>query len=183
MKEKMICSSCGRELAEESAVRGTDATGIAFNENGKMIIFKDPKSAYKLNLKHSDNVTAVIGHTSHSTQGSEKKNCNNHPFSGRCKNARFALANNGVLINDKELRKQYHLPKSKIETDSYIAVQLLEHKKTIDSNSIKFMDEAVEGNRKDYLNSIERLMKSGHFYRKPLLKQRYKRPCGASGCG
>ena len=33
-------------LAEQSAVRGTDATGIAFNEGGKMRIFKDGKSAY-----------------------------------------------------------------------------------------------------------------------------------------
>ncbi|MCI8404741.1 MAG: hypothetical protein HFE49_07540 [Clostridia bacterium] len=132
-------------LAEEAAVRGTDATGIAFNDKGRLSILKESKPAYRLNFKHSDNISAIIGHTRHSTQGSEKRNYNNHPFSGRCQNTRFALAHNGVLINDKDLRKQYRLPKSKIETDSYIAVQLLENKKRLNAESIKFMAEAVEG--------------------------------------
>lgn len=132
-------------LAEEAAVRGTDATGIAFNDKGRLSILKESKPAYRLNFKHSDNISAIIGHTRHSTQGSEKKNYNNHPFSGRCHNARFALTHNGVLMNDKDLRKQYRLPKSKIETDSYIAVQLLEYKKSLNAESIKFMAEAVEG--------------------------------------
>lgn len=132
-------------LAEESAVRGTDATGIAFNLKGKLNTLKESKPAYSLNLKHPDNITSVIGHTRHSTQGSEKKNYNNHPFAGRCKNAKFALAHNGVLTNDRELKKQYRLPKSKIETDSYIAVQLIEYKKRLNCESIKFMAEAVEG--------------------------------------
>ncbi|MGN0150275.1 MAG: class II glutamine amidotransferase [Clostridia bacterium] len=144
-REIKYLSNITNALAEEAAVRGTDATGIAFNENGRLNILKDSKSAYILNFKHSDNIHAVIGHTRHSTQGSEKKNYNNHSFSGRCRNARFALAHNGVLINDKDLRKQYRLPKSKIETDSYIAVQLLEYKKKLNADSIKFMAEAVEG--------------------------------------
>lgn len=132
-------------LAEEAAVRGTDATGIAFNYKGQLSILKESKSAYRLNFKHSDSISAVIGHTRHSTQGSEKKNYNNHPFSGKCKNTHFALAHNGVLMNDKDLRIQYRLPKSKIETDSYIAVQLIEHEKKLNLESIKFMAEAVEG--------------------------------------
>ncbi len=132
-------------LAEESAIRGTDATGIAFCDDGRVNILKESKSAYRLNFKHSDGIKALIGHTRHSTQGSEKKNFNNHPFSGKCRNAHFALAHNGVLTNDKELRKKYKLPKSKIETDSYIAVQLIEQKKTLDSESIKYMAETVEG--------------------------------------
>lgn len=132
-------------LAEEAAVRGTDATGIAFNSGEKLTILKESKPAYRLNFKHSDNISAVIGHTRHSTQGSEKKNYNNHPFSGRCKNTKFALAHNGVLTNDNELKKQYRLTKSRIETDSYIAVQLIEYKKQLNAESIKFMAEAVEG--------------------------------------
>ncbi len=132
-------------LAEESAIRGTDATGIAFCDNGRVNISKESKSAYRLDFKHSDGIKALIGHTRHSTQGSEKKNFNNHPFSGKCRNAHFALAHNGVLINDKELRKKEKLPKTKIETDSYIAVQLIEQKKILDNESIKHMAEAVEG--------------------------------------
>ena len=125
-------------LAEQSAVRGTDATGIAFNENGKLRIFKDGKSAYELDFKHSDDTSAMIGHTRHSTKGSEKKNCNNHPFPGKVGGLHFALAHNGVLSNDDELRKSLSLPKTKIETDSYIAAQLLMSQKELDFTSVKY---------------------------------------------
>ena len=132
-------------LADESAIRGTDATGIAFNGNGGMCVLKESKSAYQIKFKHADHVRALIGHTRHSTQGSEKKNYNNHPFLGKCHSRKFALAHNGVLYNDDDLRKTLNLPESKIETDSYIAVQLLESKRFLDFNSIKFMAEQVRG--------------------------------------
>ena len=132
-------------LAEQSAVRGTDATGIAFCNLSGVNVLKDSKSAYRLNFKHSDDVVSLIGHTRHSTQGSEKRNYNNHPFSGHCINRNFALAHNGVLSNDKELRRNHKLPNTKIETDSYIAVQLIESKRRLDFESIKFMAEETEG--------------------------------------
>ena len=132
-------------LSVEATQRGTDATGIAYNCHGMMNIVKDGKAAHEMDFKHSDKIVTMTGHTRHSTQGSEKKNYNNHPFSGRCKNVRFALAHNGVLMNDKELRKKYKLPETKIETDSYIAVQLLELKRELNFESIKFMAEALEG--------------------------------------
>lgn len=138
-------SDLTNSLAEQSAVRGTDATGIAFCSGGNVNIFKESKSAYRLNFKLSDDTKAIIGHTRHSTQGSEKKNYNNHPFPAKCNNARFALAHNGVLSNDKELRHKFKLPKTKIETDSYIAVQLIESQKHLDFDSIKYMAERTEG--------------------------------------
>ena len=87
----------------------------------------------------------MIGHTRHSTQGSEKKNCNNHPFPGRVGNLNFALAHNGVLSNDDTLRKTLNLPKTKIETDSYVAAQLIMSRKSLDFESIKYMAEEVCG--------------------------------------
>ncbi|MBQ7975375.1 MAG: hypothetical protein IJ300_06785 [Clostridia bacterium] len=132
-------------LAENAAVRGTDATGIAYNLKGRLVIHKEAKSAYMVDFKHSDDTICVMGHTRHATQGNEKRNYNNHPFGGSCKNLRFALAHNGVLVNDIELKKQYSLPKTKIETDSYVAVQLIEKKKQLDNKSIKFMAENVSG--------------------------------------
>ena len=118
IKELRHLTNC---LAEEATVRGTDATGIAYNHKGKLIIHKEPKSAFQINFKHPDDIVSVTGHTRHSTQGNKNKNYNNHPFSGRCKNVRFALAHNGVLTNDCELRKELRLPHTKIETDSFIA--------------------------------------------------------------
>lgn len=132
-------------LAEHSAVRGTDATGVSFVSGGTIRIIKEAKSARNVDFKHPDKIMALIGHTRHSTQGSEKRNYNNHPFFGRTKNARFSLAHNGVLYNDDELKKKYKLPRTKIETDSYIAVQLIESQNKVDFESIKFMAEKVEG--------------------------------------
>lgn len=132
-------------LAENATARGTDAAGIACNDRGKLIIHKEAKAAYNIDFKHPESVVCVTGHTRHATQGDKKKNYNNHPFAGACKNLKFALAHNGVLINDADLKKQYHLPKTKIATDSYIAVQLLEKKKQLNVDSVKFMAESISG--------------------------------------
>ncbi len=133
-------------LAVESATRGTDSTGIAFNNANRYLqIIKDAKSAYKMDFKHPDSINALTGHTRNSTQGSCKKNYNNHPFKGTCKSFNFALCHNGVLSNDKSLRKELRLPKTKIETDSYIAVQLLGSQPRLDFDSIKYMAEKTEG--------------------------------------
>ena len=132
-------------LASQSAIRGTDATGFAFNKNGKLNILKAAKAGDLFEFKHPIGAKVLIGHTRHGTQGSEEKNYNNHPFWGKTKNAKFALAHNGVLINDDTLQKELRLPKTKIETDSYVAVQLIESKKKLDFNTIKYMAENVEG--------------------------------------
>ena len=132
-------------LAEQAAVRGTDAAGIAYNDKNKLVIHKEPKASYSINFKHPDNTVCVTGHTRHATQGDKKHNYNNHPFGGSCKNLRFALCHNGVLTNDTALKEEYRLPKTKVATDSYIAVQLLEKKKQLNCETIKSMSEAVHG--------------------------------------
>ena len=66
-------------------------------------------------------------------------------FSVKVDGSSFALAHNGVLWNDKELRMEESLPMTSVETDSYVAVQLLEQQKTLDFDSLKFMAEKVEG--------------------------------------
>ena len=138
-------SKLTNKLAQEATIRGTDATGISYNYKNNLVIHKEPKSAFKMNFKHPDGTVAVMGHTRHSTQGSEKKNFNNHPFMGKCKNAKFTLAHNGIISNDGHLRRDYNIPKTKIETDSYIAVQMIEKKKILNNESIKFMSEKVHG--------------------------------------
>jgi glutamine--fructose-6-phosphate transaminase (isomerizing) len=80
------------------------------------------------------------------TQGDKSHNFNNHPFSGTAGDTSFAFAHNGVLWNDRELRIEKKLPDTHIETDSYIAVQLLESQDKLDFDSLKYMAETVEGN-------------------------------------
>lgn len=134
-----------QNLSIAAEVRGTDATGISYVNHGKVVTFKKAKPAHKMKLYFPRNTRAVIGHTRMTTQGSEKYNYNNHPFEGQCGMETFALAHNGVLSNDAELKAKYHLPKTPIETDSYVAVQLLEQEKQLHAESIKKMTELIKG--------------------------------------
>ena len=124
-------------IAAES--RGTDATGISYVRDNDIVIFKKPVPAHELQLYFPKHTTTLIGHTRFTTQGDEQQNYNNHPFQS------FSLAHNGVLHNDKALRRSHSLPDTKIETDSYVAVQLLEKYNTVDFESIKNVAEEVKG--------------------------------------
>ena len=132
-------------LANAAEERGTDASGISYIQNGKVVIFKRPKAAHKLHFNPPEGTKAVMGHTRMTTQGNQKFNYNNHPFAGHA-DKEFAFAHNGVLWNDKELRKERIIPNTHIETDSYIGVQLIEKQGKLDFDSLKYMAETVEGN-------------------------------------
>lgn len=144
-KENINFHELTNALTEASAERGTDACGIAYCNGNNITIQKTGKSAYMTDFKPPKYTKALIGHTRHSTQGSEKNNYNNHPFYGRAGKTKFALAHNGVLINDNALRSSNNLPKTKIETDSYIAVQLLEMQDKLSHDTMKQMAESVRG--------------------------------------
>ena len=131
-------------LANAAEERGTDASGIAYVKSDKVTIYKRPKPAHKLRFNAPNGTRAVMGHTRMTTQGNEKFNYNNHPFYGHA-DVDFAFAHNGVLYNDKELRVEKHLPQTQIETDSYVAVQLLEQQGKLDFDSLKSMAELVQG--------------------------------------
>ena len=141
-KEKTKILSVLSVACEE---RGTDATGIAYNSGGSLKVYKRPLPAHLLWFKVNEDTNYVLGHARMATQGSERYNGNNHPFSGQAGNTTFALAHNGVLSNDKRLRRQFDLPATKIETDSYIAVQLLEAAGEISFQSLADMAEKLEG--------------------------------------
>ncbi len=110
-----------RALAVESEIRGTDAAGIAYNSGGKLHIYKRPGPAHKLNLFIPEDAHVVMGHSRMTTQGK------------------------AVLYNDRTLRREKKLPKTNIETDSYVAVQLIEQQGALTPASLKAMAEAVEG--------------------------------------
>ena len=134
-----------RALAVESEARGTDAAGVAYNSGGKLHICKRPGPAHKLNLFVPEDAHVVMGHSRMTTQGRAKFNRNNHPFAGKVPGTKFALAHNGVLYNDMTLRRSRALPDTRIETDSYVAVQLIEQQRALTPASLKTMAEAVEG--------------------------------------
>lgn len=132
-------------MSTEAESRGIDATGISYNANGRLSVFKRPLAAHLLRYAIPDSSKYIMGHTRMTTQGSEKKNYNNHPFIGFVGHNKFALAHNGMIYNDSVLRETESLPITKIQTDSYIAIQLIEQKKTLDFGSLKYMAEKLEG--------------------------------------
>ncbi len=134
-----------RQLSIACEQRGTDATGIAYNQNGHLEIHKKPLPAHNFRQKIPAGVNVVMGHTRLTTKGNAKRNDNNHPFYGCCENTAFALAHNGVLCNEKKLRKAFHLPVTQIETDSYVAVQMIEKTGAFTLQAIQKMAEEVEG--------------------------------------
>lgn len=139
-KEQIISA-----LSAAAEARGTDATGIAYNSRGRLCIYKRPWPARAMRFRIPQDTSVVMGHTRMTTQGSARHNYNNHPFLGHTANRTFALAHNGILFNDQDLREDLGLPRTRIRTDSYIAVQLLEQKKTLDLDSLRYMAEQVRG--------------------------------------
>lgn len=134
-----------KTLANESESRGGDATGIAYNLEQHLHIYKRALPAHRMHWSIPSQAAVVMGHTRAATQGKAKHWQNNHPFHGKTTQGGFAFAHNGVLWNDKLLRLQKELPATDIETDSYIGVQLLEQQNTLDLNSLKIMAEQLEG--------------------------------------
>ena len=132
-------------LATASEVRGTDATGVAFNTNSGLCVCKAPVPGRAFRFHVRNDTVAAMGHTRMTTQGSEDKNENNHPFLGHVGSTPFALAHNGMLSNDRELRRKLKLPSTDVETDSYAAVQILEQRGELGFESLRHMAEQMEG--------------------------------------
>lgn len=131
-------------LAVAAEERGTDATGIAYNHAGRLTVYKRPCPAHLLRFRLPEDVRCVMGHTRMTTQGNEKRNYNNHPFLGTA-DVPFALAHNGIIYNDNSLRTEKNLPRTRIETDSYIAVQLLAQQGNVSFRSIRSAVEPLRG--------------------------------------
>ena len=140
-----------RTLAECSMVRGTDATGIAYNGQNWLHLYKRNTPADKTPLFLPAGSHVVMGHVRMATQGDASFARNNHPFPGylsgrsRSHGPDFALAHNGVLSNDQWLRYQFHLPTTNVQTDSYVAVQMLEAVGSFQPDALAQMAEQLEG--------------------------------------
>ena len=134
-----------RNLSIASELRGTDASGVAYVRNGKVVIYKKPQPSHEVNFYFPSDITILTGHTRMATHGDARNNYNNHPFVGHTAESDFALCHNGVLFNYEQVQKQEQLPKTKIKTDSYTAVQLIEKYGKADFETIGKMSELVNG--------------------------------------
>ena len=134
-----------RVLSSACEARGTDATGVAWFAGNRLQIQKAPRPAHRMRYKLSEQAHRIMGHTRWTTQGDQARNYNNHPFCGKAGGHPFALAHNGVILNDKELRRTEQLPATKIETDSYAAAQLLEKYGHVGFPALARMAEQLRG--------------------------------------
>ena len=132
-------------LASAAETRGTDATGIAYRSKGRLHVYKRPLPGHCLPFRIPQDTRVVMGHTRMTTQGTARKNFNNHPFQSRAGGRAFALAHNGMIQNDLALRRKEQLPRTNIQTDSYVAVQLLEQSGGVSSRTLGAMAEKLEG--------------------------------------
>ncbi|MFW6009102.1 MAG: hypothetical protein ACOCP8_07555, partial [archaeon] len=132
-----------KHLGIAGMVRGKDATGVALNNDLKVV--KGALKADEFLWDDLDNADFYMGHTRAKTQGSENFNYNNHPFYGE--NNKYVLAHNGIISNDRILSLDFDLPNTEIMTDSYIIVQLIDFfkKKSFKSEiDIEIIKEAIE---------------------------------------
>lgn len=136
-----------RILGTAAEARGTDAAGIAYNDGGRLQIFKRPGPAHNAVFRVPAGADVVMGHTRMTTQGSAAQNRNNHPFPGETRRQPFALAHNGVLWNDKELRKRLKLPRVKIET---LGLYLYASTEEILQNALQYI--RIEGDAPEKVN-------------------------------
>lgn len=134
-----------RCLAQECELRGSDATGIAYNNHGHLAIHKAPVPGSEFRFALPKNAYVIHGHTRAATQGDATINRNNHPFRGSFSDGDFALAHNGIIQNDVKIRKGWGLPATRVQTDSYIAVQMLEHLGSLAGENLAKMAETLFG--------------------------------------
>ncbi|MFW6311249.1 MAG: class II glutamine amidotransferase [Nanoarchaeota archaeon] len=131
-----------QQLAIEGEVRGTDATGIATINDDKFTVYKQPERAKNIDYSKIEEGNFYLGHTRKTTQGNEGDNFNNHPFVSE--DETLVFAHNGVFSNDKELKTK----ETKIETDSYYALQTIQKEKgdsSLDVNILKSACEKMSG--------------------------------------
>ncbi len=133
------------ELSIAAEARGMDASGVSYNVGDKLVVYKRPLPAHLMWFRIPSDSPVVMGHTRMTTQGNEVYNYNNHPFPGTAGERAFALAHNGTIWNDKILRSRWSLPDTKVETDSFVAVQMLEQAGGISFESLGFVAEKLEG--------------------------------------
>jgi len=114
--------------------RGHHATGIAvLRRDGSATVFKRPVAASSLiqaedywhTLEPDNAVTVILGHTRFKTQGSERRNANNHPL----ETAACLGTHNGTILNADELFRTLRLPRT-AEVDSEVLFRMVDRAKS-----------------------------------------------------
>ena len=130
-----------KKLFEESKVRGTDASGVAFATDNDISVIKHNIDAYKFTRsnfyekaeelhidKTYEELRVILGHTRAKTKGTPEDRNNNHPVVTN----RVIGVHNGNISNDDDLFDEYKAAfpgsfKRKGRVDTEIIFRLLDH--------------------------------------------------------
>ena len=132
------------EMLQKGSRSNADATGI-FSSSYQWKVGKaydDLKDKKDLSIKHVLSALPsnwLVGHNRLATQGSEKDNENNHPFS----NDTCTIVHNGIINNDGELKAKYGFD-YKAVTDSAIVPALVDHYIREGSDELDAIKQSVE---------------------------------------
>lgn len=112
-------------ILESTEIRGDDATGISYIEDGKIVIIKEALKASEFvkKIEPRDLKTKIlIGHCRKKTQGHESNPLNNHPILYDD----LSLVHNGWVYNDDDVFKDHKLTRHG-QVDSEAIVALIKH--------------------------------------------------------
>lgn len=110
--------------------RGNDATGLAMQKkDGEVLVYKHDTAAWNfvasqgftdfLAANLNDEIIQVILHTRAATQGSPRKNANNHPLF----TDKSAVVHNGMINNDDQLFRELKIERgAETDTDIFRAI-------------------------------------------------------------
>jgi len=124
VNNEVSAAKVARVLARLLQVRGTDASGVAWHDNGNTWVNKSNIAGAELARQLKDEIgTTGIVHTRWATQGSPINNDNNHPIDVNG----IVGVHNGHVSNDVELFKRCIDYKRCAQVDSEAAFAFIAH--------------------------------------------------------
>lgn len=143
-----IVTKLTKSLGKASEIRGVDAGGFSIlSKNGDHLGLRRNKGAITKNGVFDNEFRGrmIMGHTRFGTGASEKFNFNNHPFPSSV--GKYTMAHNGILYNDNHLEHLHDLKTTKVKTDSYVVVRLLDelYGGVVNFDNLKAVSEMLTG--------------------------------------
>ena len=125
LTEKQASAPC-QFAGRASAVRGQDATGNCLRTEWKTAIYKRPKPAARMQLRLPKGTTQLLGHVRMTTQGRGRKTITIIRSAVHCPAETLHWPTTVYCITKRAFACGFNLPQTAVETDSFVAVQLLQ---------------------------------------------------------
>ncbi|MFP3154518.1 hypothetical protein LQZ18_08845 [Lachnospiraceae bacterium ZAX-1] len=143
---KLDIANIYSNFAKMCVKRGKHACGIAYTLDGRLAIEKAAGEITHADFVFPHDTKVLMAHCRLSLLDDYLEHGNNHPFEGKTQDGtRYAFAHNGILSDLKETRQRLFIPPTKIATDSYAAVQILDTQRKLNMQALKNTCEQLSG--------------------------------------